>query len=129
MALSIGTATGSDSVLTADLTIPVGGTAIQFTDTTVNPFIVPLTNPTEIPFMLTSTPSGVDMTAYYTALKGSDLTTTTWGQYLTSTLPGATSQTAMFYIKYDGTNYTIADGTQNFVGTQSPMLIPGDFPA
>jgi hypothetical protein len=124
------TATGQESALTADLTIPTGGTAIQFASpTVVNPFNVALTSGTEIPFKLISTPNGVDMTAYYTALKGSALTTTSWGQYLISTLPGAASQTAMFYIKYDGANYTIADGTQNFVGTQSPMLIPGDFPA
>ena len=80
---------------------------------------------------MTST-DGVDLNAYYTALipqEGGSLSSG-WGQYLISTLPGTTGQTAMFYITYDGSSYQIADGTQDFAGNpSSPMLIPANFPA
>ncbi|MGD0328298.1 MAG: MBG domain-containing protein [Minisyncoccia bacterium] len=127
--LTNGTAAGSGPALTAALTV-TGDTSIQFSSTATDPFNVTLTSSAKISFMLTST-GGVDLSAYYKAnqLADSANLNSTWGQHLINTLPGATTQTAMFYITYDGTNYKIQDGTQDSVGNPSPMFIPANFPA
>lgn len=128
--LNSGSATGSGTNLTASLTVS-GDTVLQFSPTTTNPFTVALTSGAKIPFKLTNT-GGVDLDAYYKATKTGANWSTGWAKYLISTLPNATDQTAMFYLAFDGTNYKLVDGTQDYVQSGDAtdgMIIPANFPA
>lgn len=124
------TATGEGTKLTAALDI-TEDTTIQFASLSTNPFNLPVPENLKIPFKLTST-NGVDLDAYYRATKAGADWSTGWAEYLISTLPGSGYQTAMFYIKFDGTNYMIIDGTKDSINSPDAlkgMFIPADFPA